>query len=81
MGYDLPDDGSRSPRQVIQRIGQLANEGTVNDAGQDQVGQAIRSATNSRPPCSILAAQRRPGRVGRQGEGAILVSSVRPPQL
>ncbi|WFB07255.1 acetolactate synthase large subunit [Streptomyces sp. LX-29] len=36
LGYDLPDDGSLSPQQVIQRIGQLAPEGTVFAAGVGQ---------------------------------------------
>ncbi|HCA88035.1 MAG TPA: acetolactate synthase large subunit [Streptomyces sp.] len=36
LGYDLPDDGSLSPQQVIQRIGQLAPEGTIYAAGVGQ---------------------------------------------
>ncbi|AXK34363.1 acetolactate synthase large subunit [Streptomyces armeniacus] len=36
LGYDLPDDGSLSPQQVIERIGQLAPEGTVYAAGVGQ---------------------------------------------
>ncbi|MCF3964245.1 acetolactate synthase large subunit [Streptomyces fuscigenes] len=36
LGYDLPEDGSLSPQQVIQRIGQLAPEGTVYAAGVGQ---------------------------------------------
>ncbi|MFF3764945.1 acetolactate synthase large subunit [Streptomyces sp. NPDC001922] len=36
LGYDLPDDGSLSPQQVIQRIGRLAPEGTIYAAGVGQ---------------------------------------------
>lgn len=36
LGYDLPEDGSLSPQQVIQRIGQLAPDGTVFAAGVGQ---------------------------------------------
>ncbi|WP_314177202.1 acetolactate synthase large subunit [Streptomyces winkii] len=36
LGYDLPDDGSLSPQQVIQRIGELAPEDTVYAAGVGQ---------------------------------------------
>jgi acetolactate synthase-1/2/3 large subunit len=36
LGYDQPADGSLSPQQVIQRIGQLAPEGTVYAAGVGQ---------------------------------------------
>ncbi|EFL23000.1 acetolactate synthase, large subunit, biosynthetic type [Streptomyces himastatinicus ATCC 53653] len=36
LGYDLPEDGSLSPQQVIQRIGELAPEGTVFTAGVGQ---------------------------------------------
>ncbi|MEW2545570.1 acetolactate synthase large subunit [Streptomyces sp. NPDC047002] len=36
LGYDQPEDGSLSPQQVIQRIGQLAPEGTVYAAGVGQ---------------------------------------------
>ncbi|MFE3937777.1 thiamine pyrophosphate-dependent enzyme, partial [Streptomyces goshikiensis] len=36
LGYDLPDDGMLSPQQVIERIGQLAPEGTVYAAGVGQ---------------------------------------------
>ncbi|THA24339.1 acetolactate synthase large subunit [Streptomyces sp. RKND-216] len=36
LGYDLPEDGSLAPQQVIQRIGQLAPEGTVYAAGVGQ---------------------------------------------
>jgi acetolactate synthase I/II/III large subunit len=36
LGYDLPEDGSLSPQQVIQRIGKLAPEGTVFAAGVGQ---------------------------------------------
>ncbi|MFG2297353.1 acetolactate synthase large subunit [Streptomyces sp. NPDC048603] len=36
LGYDLPEDGSLSPQQVIQRIGQLAPEGTIYAAGVGQ---------------------------------------------
>ncbi|WP_055547396.1 acetolactate synthase large subunit [Streptomyces sp. NBRC 110028] len=36
LGYDLPEDGSLSPQQVIQRIGELAPEGTVFAAGVGQ---------------------------------------------
>ncbi|WP_052847960.1 acetolactate synthase large subunit [Streptomyces avicenniae] len=36
LGYDLPADGSLSPQQVIERIGQLAPEGTVFTAGVGQ---------------------------------------------
>ncbi|GGO48291.1 acetolactate synthase [Streptomyces daqingensis] len=36
LGYDLPEDGSLSPQQVIQRIGRLAPEGTVFAAGVGQ---------------------------------------------
>ncbi|WUD73041.1 acetolactate synthase large subunit [Streptomyces sp. NBC_00510] len=36
LGYDLPADGSLSPQQVIQRIGELAPEGTLFAAGVGQ---------------------------------------------
>ncbi|MFF7156431.1 acetolactate synthase large subunit [Streptomyces sp. NPDC008139] len=36
LGYDLPSDGSLSPQQVIERIGQLAPEGTLFAAGVGQ---------------------------------------------
>ncbi|MGW8379558.1 acetolactate synthase large subunit [Streptomyces sp. ODS28] len=36
LGYDLPEDGSLSPQQVIQRIGQLAPADTVYAAGVGQ---------------------------------------------
>ncbi|MEU6114785.1 acetolactate synthase large subunit [Streptomyces sp. NPDC047117] len=36
LGYDLPEDGSLSPQQVIQRIGQLAPEDTIYAAGVGQ---------------------------------------------
>ncbi|WP_049572420.1 acetolactate synthase large subunit [Streptomyces sp. SBT349] len=36
LGYDLPEDGSLSPQQVIERIGQLAPEGTIYTAGVGQ---------------------------------------------
>ncbi|NJQ03012.1 acetolactate synthase large subunit [Streptomyces zingiberis] len=36
LGYDLPEDGSLSPQQVIQRIGELAPDGTVYTAGVGQ---------------------------------------------
>ncbi|MEU8931962.1 acetolactate synthase large subunit [Streptomyces sp. NPDC048409] len=36
LGYDLPDNGSLSPQQVIERVGQLAPEGTIFAAGVGQ---------------------------------------------
>jgi acetolactate synthase-1/2/3 large subunit len=36
LGYDLPADGTLSPQQVIERIGQLAPEGTIFAAGVGQ---------------------------------------------
>ncbi|MFE7314668.1 acetolactate synthase large subunit [Streptomyces sp. NPDC057555] len=36
LGYHLPDDGSLSPQQVIERIGKLAPAGTVFAAGVGQ---------------------------------------------
>ncbi|MEV4943559.1 acetolactate synthase large subunit [Streptomyces zaomyceticus] len=36
LGYDLPADGSLSPQQVIQRIGQLAPDDTIFAAGVGQ---------------------------------------------
>ncbi|MFD1830272.1 MULTISPECIES: acetolactate synthase large subunit [Streptomyces] len=36
LGYDLPEDGSLAPQQVIERIGALAPEGTVFAAGVGQ---------------------------------------------
>ncbi|WP_329115584.1 acetolactate synthase large subunit [Streptomyces sp. NBC_01353] len=36
LGYDLPEDGSLSPQQVIQRIGQLAPADTIYAAGVGQ---------------------------------------------
>ncbi|WP_171166428.1 acetolactate synthase large subunit [Streptomyces sp. I05A-00742] len=36
LGYDRPEDGSLSPQQVIQRIGQLAPENTVYTSGVGQ---------------------------------------------
>ncbi|MCQ8831216.1 acetolactate synthase large subunit [Streptomyces malaysiensis] len=36
LGYDQPTDGSLSPQQVIQRIGQLAPEDTIFAAGVGQ---------------------------------------------
>jgi len=35
-GYDLPTDGTLSPQQVIERIGQLAPEGTLFSSGVGQ---------------------------------------------
>ncbi|MEO3749763.1 acetolactate synthase large subunit [Streptomyces sp. B6B3] len=36
LGYDLPEDGSLSPQQVIERIGQLAPADTIYTAGVGQ---------------------------------------------
>ncbi|MDQ0949470.1 acetolactate synthase-1/2/3 large subunit [Streptomyces phaeochromogenes] len=36
LGYDQPDNGSLSPQQVIERVGQLAPEGTIFAAGVGQ---------------------------------------------
>ncbi|MFE1410405.1 acetolactate synthase large subunit [Streptomyces sp. NPDC058746] len=36
LGYDLPEDGTLSPQQVIERIGQLAPKGTIYAAGVGQ---------------------------------------------
>ncbi|WP_255952136.1 acetolactate synthase large subunit [Streptomyces odontomachi] len=36
LGYDQPEDGSLAPQQVIERIGQLAPEGTIFAAGVGQ---------------------------------------------
>ncbi|GAQ57156.1 acetolactate synthase large subunit IlvB1 [Streptomyces acidiscabies] len=36
VGYTLPEDGTLSPQQVIERIGQLAPEGTIFTAGVGQ---------------------------------------------
>ncbi|UQA92957.1 acetolactate synthase large subunit [Streptomyces halobius] len=36
LGYGLPDDGSLSPQQVIERIGELAPAGTIYAAGVGQ---------------------------------------------
>jgi acetolactate synthase-1/2/3 large subunit len=36
LGYDLPEDGSLSPQQVIERIGKLAPDDTVFAAGVGQ---------------------------------------------
>ncbi|POX40441.1 acetolactate synthase large subunit [Streptomyces sp. Ru73] len=36
LGYDLPEDGTLSPQQVIQRIGQLAPDDTIYAAGVGQ---------------------------------------------
>jgi acetolactate synthase-1/2/3 large subunit len=36
LGYDQPEDGSLSPQAVIERIGQLAPEGTIFAAGVGQ---------------------------------------------
>ncbi len=36
LGYDLPEDGSLSPQQVIERIGRLAPDGTIFAAGVGQ---------------------------------------------
>ncbi|MFF5364036.1 acetolactate synthase large subunit [Streptomyces scabiei] len=36
LGYDQPSDGSLSPQAVIERIGQLAPEGTIFTAGVGQ---------------------------------------------
>ncbi|KUJ64582.1 acetolactate synthase 1 catalytic subunit [Streptomyces albus subsp. albus] len=36
LGYDMPEDGSLSPQQVIERIGQMAPEGTIFAAGVGQ---------------------------------------------
>jgi acetolactate synthase-1/2/3 large subunit len=36
LGYDLPEDGSLSPQQVIEHIGKLAPAGTVFTAGVGQ---------------------------------------------
>ncbi|NGO68378.1 acetolactate synthase large subunit [Streptomyces boncukensis] len=36
LGYDLPEDGSLSPQQVIQRIGEMSPEDTIYAAGVGQ---------------------------------------------
>ncbi|GAA3179489.1 MULTISPECIES: acetolactate synthase large subunit [Streptomyces] len=36
LGYELPEDGSLSPQQVIERIGKLAPQGTIYAAGVGQ---------------------------------------------
>ncbi|OIK28998.1 acetolactate synthase large subunit [Streptomyces malaysiense] len=36
LGYDRPEDGSLSPQAVIERVGQLAPEGTIFAAGVGQ---------------------------------------------
>jgi acetolactate synthase-1/2/3 large subunit len=36
LGYDLPEDGSLSPQQVIERIGRLAPDDTIYAAGVGQ---------------------------------------------
>ncbi|MEV5594998.1 acetolactate synthase large subunit [Streptomyces sp. NPDC052496] len=36
LGYDHPEDGSLAPQQVIQRLGELAPEGTIYAAGVGQ---------------------------------------------
>jgi acetolactate synthase-1/2/3 large subunit len=36
LGYDLPEDGSLSPQQVIERIGTLAPQGSIFAAGVGQ---------------------------------------------
>ncbi|WP_405744836.1 acetolactate synthase large subunit [Streptomyces sp. NBC_01525] len=36
LGYELPEDGSLAPQQVIERIGKLAPEGTIYAAGVGQ---------------------------------------------
>jgi acetolactate synthase-1/2/3 large subunit len=36
LGYDLPEDGSLSPQQVIERIGRLAPQDTIYTAGVGQ---------------------------------------------
>ena len=36
LGYDLPEDGSLSPQQVIQRIGQISGSETIFTAGVGQ---------------------------------------------
>ncbi|TDC74841.1 acetolactate synthase large subunit [Streptomyces hainanensis] len=36
LGYDLPEDGTLSPQQVIERIGQLAPDDTIFTAGVGQ---------------------------------------------
>ena len=36
LGYDLPEDGSLSPQQVIERIGKLAPKNTIFTAGVGQ---------------------------------------------
>ncbi|GCD42810.1 acetolactate synthase large subunit [Streptomyces paromomycinus] len=36
LGYDHPDNGSLAPQQVIQRLGELAPEGTIYAAGVGQ---------------------------------------------
>jgi acetolactate synthase-1/2/3 large subunit len=36
LGYDLPEDGSLSPQQVIQRIGQISGTDTIFTAGVGQ---------------------------------------------
>ncbi|MBL1065448.1 acetolactate synthase large subunit [Streptomyces sp. 7-21] len=36
LGYDLPEDGTLSPQQVIERLGQLAPAGTIYTAGVGQ---------------------------------------------
>ncbi|MFI2237761.1 acetolactate synthase large subunit [Streptomyces chrestomyceticus] len=36
LGYDHPDNGSLAPQQVVQRLGELAPEGTIYAAGVGQ---------------------------------------------
>ncbi|CAM5235576.1 Acetolactate synthase OS=Streptomyces tendae OX=1932 GN=GUR47_36590 PE=3 SV=1 [Streptomyces tendae] len=52
LGYDQPEDGSLSPQQVIEHIGQLAPEGTIFAAGvgQHQMWPRTSSSTRSPPP-------------------------------
>ena len=77
LGYDLPADGSLSPQQVIERIGQLAPEGTLFAAGVGQHQMWAAQFIKYEKPCTWFNSGGAgtmgyavPGRHGRQGRHA-----------
>ena len=77
LGYDQPEDGSLSPQQVIERIGQLAPEGTIFAAGVGQHQMWAAHFIQYEKPAHLAQLRRRrndglrgPGRDGRQGRHA-----------
>lgn len=77
LGYDQPDDGSLSPQQVIQRIGELAPADTIYAAACRPAPDVGRPLHQLRAPRHLAELRRRrndgvrgPGGHGRQGRYA-----------